>query len=96
LSITIGYNIIHFLNKNLMKWKIYRFISCENFLALLNTQCFDGLTNPFVSLSENGIYRGYLGSYSGAASDMDFGNGLGNTLGKIHFTIESSPRLTHR
>ncbi|MFN8347794.1 MAG: hypothetical protein U0X91_22505 [Spirosomataceae bacterium] len=47
----------------------------------------------FISLHENGAYRGYLGSFSGAAEDVDFGTGNGTT-GKLHLTIKAIPRLT--
>lgn len=48
----------------------------------------------FVSFYENATYRGYIGSYSGAASDMDFGTGSGNTTGSLHLTIQADPKLT--
>lgn len=48
----------------------------------------------FISLHENGAYLGYLGSYSGAAEDVDFGTGGGNTTGKVHLTTQTIPRLT--
>ncbi len=52
-----------------------------------------GLYLPFF---ENADYRGYIGSYSGNASDVDFGTGAGNTTGKVHLTIQTSPKLTIR
>jgi hypothetical protein len=48
----------------------------------------------FVSFYENGFYRGYIGSYSGAATDMDLGTGSGNTTGSLHLTIQADPKLT--
>lgn len=48
----------------------------------------------FVSFYENSFYRGYIGSYSGAATDMDFGTGSGNTTGSLHLTIQADPKLT--
>jgi hypothetical protein len=43
---------------------------------------------------ENGVYRGYLGSYAGKNEDVDFGTGGGNTLGSLHLTIAAVPKLT--
>ncbi|RQO30790.1 hypothetical protein DBR32_08690 [Taibaiella sp. KBW10] len=43
---------------------------------------------------EGGVYRGYLGSYSGKNEDVDFGTGGGNTLGSVHLTIGASPKFT--
>jgi hypothetical protein len=55
---------------------------------------FNGTSGMYISLRENGVYRGYLGSYAGAAEDVDFGTGNTNTLGKLHLTTQSIPRLT--
>ena len=54
----------------------------------------DGAAGMFVSLNENGLYRGYLGSFSGNAEDIDLGTGVGNGTGKLHFTIQATPRVT--
>lgn len=43
---------------------------------------------------EGGIYRGYLGSYSGKNEDVDIGTGASNTLGSFHVTIAATPKLT--
>ncbi len=43
---------------------------------------------------ENGIYRGYLGSYAGKNEDVDFGTGGGNTLGSVHLTVAAVPKVT--
>lgn len=43
---------------------------------------------------ENGVYRGYLGSYSGKNEDVDFGTGAGNSLGAIHFVLGATPKMT--
>jgi len=51
-------------------------------------------TGMFMSLYESGNYRGYIGSYSGAAQDVDFGTGGTNTTGSVHLTIAATPRLT--
>ncbi len=55
---------------------------------------FNGAAPMYMGLFENDVYRGYLGSYSGAAEDVDFGTGSGNTTGKLHLTIQANPRLT--
>ncbi len=56
---------------------------------------FNGITdNSFITFYEKNIYRGYVGSYAGALSDMDFGTGSGNSTGKIHFTLQGNPSLT--
>jgi hypothetical protein len=55
---------------------------------------FNGGAPMYMGIFENDVYRGYWGSYSGAAEDVDFGTGSGNTLGKLHFTIQANPRMT--
>jgi hypothetical protein len=55
---------------------------------------FNGAAPMYMGIFEGDIYRGYWGSYSGAAEDVDFGTGAGNTTGKLHFTIQANPRLT--
>lgn len=55
---------------------------------------FNGAAPMYMGLFEGDVYRGYLGSYSGAAEDVDFGTGAGNTLGKLHLTIQANPRMT--
>jgi hypothetical protein len=55
---------------------------------------FNGVAPMYIGIFENDVYRGYWGSYSGADTDVDFGTGSGNTTGKLHFTIQSNPRLT--
>lgn len=53
----------------------------------------DGPDNLYLTWAENGIPRGYLGSYSGNPEDVDFGTYNGNT-GKIHFTTNNDPKVT--
>jgi len=55
---------------------------------------FAGAANMYIALTENNIYRGYIGSYAGNAEDVDFGTGTGNTTGRVHLTIQGTPRLT--
>jgi|688.fasta_scaffold153418_2 hypothetical protein len=54
----------------------------------------DGISGTYLSISENGVYRGYLGSFSGANEDMDFSTGAGNSTGKLHLGIQANPKLT--
>ena len=54
---------------------------------------FNGAAPMYMGIFENDLYRGYWGSYSGAAEDVDFGTGSGTT-GKLHLTIQANPRLT--
>lgn len=54
---------------------------------------FNGQAPMYMGIFENDIYRGYWGSYAGAAEDVDFGTGSG-TSGKLHLTIQASPRVT--
>ncbi len=54
---------------------------------------FNGIAPMYMGIFEGDLYRGYWGSYSGAAEDVDFGTGSGTT-GKLHLTIQSNPRLT--
>ncbi len=59
-----------------------------------NVAQFNGAGPMYMGLYENDIYRGYLGSFSGAAEDVDFGTGSGNTTGKLHLTIQGTPKFT--
>jgi hypothetical protein len=54
---------------------------------------FNGVSPMYMGIFENDIYRGYWGSYSGAAEDVDFGTGSGTT-GKLHLTTQANPRMT--
>jgi hypothetical protein len=55
---------------------------------------FNGTTSMYMGIFENDVYRGYWGSFAGAAEDVDFGTGSGNTTGKLHFTIQAAPRMS--
>lgn len=55
---------------------------------------FNGSSPMYMGFFEGSVYRGYLGSYTGNAADLDFGTGAGNTTGKLHLTIQSTPKLT--
>jgi hypothetical protein len=55
---------------------------------------FEGPSNMYLALAENGIYRGYIGSFAGNSQDVDFGTYESNTSGKTHLTTMASPRLT--
>jgi hypothetical protein len=53
----------------------------------------DGASPMYSSIFENGLYRGYFGSYSGNPEDVDFGTG-GGSSGSLHLTTGASPKLT--
>lgn len=53
-----------------------------------------GTSSLWWGFYEGGVYRGYLGSYSGKNEDVDIGTGAGNTLGSMHLTIGAVPKLT--
>ena len=55
---------------------------------------FNGGNLMYLTFAENGIHRGYLGSYVGNAEDVDFGTEDANTTGKVHLTTANTPRLT--
>lgn len=55
---------------------------------------FNGVSPMYIGLFENDVYRGYIGSYSGAEEDMDVGTGQSNATGKLHLTTTAVPRLT--
>jgi hypothetical protein len=63
--------------------------STSNYVAQFN-----GVAPMYMGIFENDIYRGYWGSYSGAAEDVDFGTGSGNTTGKLNLAIQAVPKLT--
>ena len=54
---------------------------------------FDGANQMFLTLSENGIHRGYIGSFTGNPEDVDFGTYAGS-LGAVHLTTKNLSRLT--
>lgn len=56
----------------------------------------DGTEATYISINENGTYRGYLGSFSGNPEDIDLGTGIGNATGKLHLAIAGVPKLTIR
>ena len=59
-----------------------------------NPLIIDGFGNQtYYSIVENGLYRGYWGSFAGNPEDVDFGTGSATT-GKIHFTIQAVPKMT--
>lgn len=64
-------------------------LSPESFVARFN-----GAANMYLAIYETNVYRGYIGSYAGNPEDVDFGTGAGNTLGKLHLTIQGVPKLT--
>ncbi len=58
-----------------------------------NIATFNGGSPMYITLAENGLYRGYIGSYSGNAEDVDLGT-YGSSSGKVHLTTLNIPRLT--
>jgi len=61
--------------------------------ASSNVATLDGGNQMWVTLSENGIPRGYMGSFAGNAEDVDFGTYAGST-GAVHLTTNDEPKLT--
>jgi hypothetical protein len=55
---------------------------------------FNGGNSMWLTLSENGINRGYLGSFLENPEDIDFGTYSGNTTGKLHLATNGLARLT--
>lgn len=55
---------------------------------------FNGTAPMYIALYESDVYKGYLGSYSGGADDIDIGTGAGNVSGKLNFTIQAVPKMT--
>jgi hypothetical protein len=59
-----------------------------------NTAIFNGPNQMFLTLQENGVNRGYIGSFAGIAEDIDFGTYSSNPLGSLHLTTGNQPRLS--
>lgn len=55
---------------------------------------FNGGNQMWITLAENGLNRGYLGSYAGNAEDVELGTYGSNTTGKVHLTTGNLPRLS--
>jgi hypothetical protein len=55
---------------------------------------FDGGATTYTGFYENDLFRGYIGSLSGASEDVDFGTAIGNVTGKLHLAIQAVPKLT--
>lgn len=64
-------------------------LSPESYVARFN-----GAANMYLAIYETNVYRGYIGSFAGNPEDVDFGTGVGNTTGRLHLTIQGTPRLT--
>ncbi len=56
----------------------------------------NGPTGNYITLAENTITRGYLGSYSGADQDIELGTHTQNPTGSVHLSTGNVPRLTVR
>ena len=59
----------------------------------INPVIFDGGSPMWITLAEDGINRGYIGSYAGNPEDVELG-AYGGTLGSVHLTTSNTPRLT--
>jgi hypothetical protein len=59
-----------------------------------NIATFNGGSSMWLTLAENDIERGYIGSFTGNAEDVDFGTYGSNATGKVHLTTGNSPRLS--
>jgi hypothetical protein len=57
---------------------------------------FNAASGMYIALDEGASHRGYIGSYAGSSSDVDFGTRVGNNSGSVHLTINASPKLTVR
>jgi hypothetical protein len=55
---------------------------------------FNGTNQMFLTLAENGINRGYVGSYSGNAEDVELGTYNTNSTGAVHLTTNNTPKLS--
>jgi hypothetical protein len=58
-----------------------------------NIASLDGGNQMWVTLSENGTPRGYIGSFAGNPEDVDFGTYYGSE-GSVHLTTSDVPKLT--
>lgn len=58
-----------------------------------NPVIFDGGNFLYLTFAENGINRGYFGSYAGNPEDIEFGT-YGGNFGALHLTTNNSPKLT--
>lgn len=54
----------------------------------------NGPTGNYITLAENTINRGYIGSYAGADQDIELGIHTQNTTGSVHLSTKNIPRLT--
>ena len=59
-----------------------------------NVATFDGATSMWITLAENGVNRGYIGSYAGNPEDVELGTYGNNATGSTHLTTLNVPRLT--
>ncbi len=59
-----------------------------------NVATFDGAGSMWITLAENGVNRGYVGSYAGNPEDVELGTYGNNATGATHLTTLNVPRLT--
>ncbi len=81
--------IIFILQGNHTSAQTNVFESNSNYIAN-----FQAAHSAFIAISEGTIRRGYWGSFSGAAEDVDLGTSLTNITGKLHLTLRTTPKLT--
>lgn len=63
--------------------------SSNSFLGVVNSRA----SNMYITLAENGLGNGYLGSFLGDAEDIDFGTFSGNNSAAIHFYTTDTSRM---
>ena len=54
----------------------------------------NGGNETFLTIAENDVNRGYIGSFAGNPEDMELGTYSSNVTGKVHLTTSNIPRLT--
>jgi hypothetical protein len=59
-----------------------------------NIATFSGTSPMWITLAEGANNRGYIGSYAGNPEDVDFGTYSANGTGKLHLTIQNTPKFT--
>lgn len=55
---------------------------------------FNGGSGMWITLAENGLNRGFIGSFGGNAEDVDFGTYGSNATGKLHLATNGTNRLS--
>ena len=63
-------------------------------IAATNIARFNGANGMWITLAENGINRGYLGSVIQDPEDVELGTYFGNSTGRLHLSTLNINRLT--